>query len=300
MTEVCIRFVSDLCLAELQHRLGLVERNFRDAYLTTPCARAADSRLRIDVEASTRFRMTAWSSTEAAAVAETALAIVQPRESRALSVGRHAGSECAAWLFESLVPFVEMQSAFGNGEISGDHLRATSFDAQRMEDVRWSVTERSGNLSLEVTYDANPHDESRWREICERSAGLLKAWSAQGVVEPTSWSIGVETRRGHAAWSYDTQQDLMIQQQALAAVTGDEWQVRDNDRYGDYLHRAVSGPYAEMLRTRVYEEAGRFVLDLRWTSERSGASFASAKEWVEDKLLPAVGARHVRDDEGWD
>lgn len=300
MTEVCIRFFSDLHLAELQQRLGLVARNFRDAYLTTPCARASDNRLRIDVEASTRFRMTVWSSTDAAAVAEAALGAVQPRESRALAVGRHAGSECAAWLFESPVPFVEMQSAFGNGERSGDHLQATSFDPQRMEDVRWTVTERSGRFSLEVTYDANPHDESKWREVFGRSAGLLKAWQAHGVVEPTSWTIGVETRRGHAAWSYDTAQDLMSQQKSLAAVTGDEWQVRDNDRYGDYLHRAVSGPYAELIRTRVYEELGRFVLDLRWTSERSGASFASAKEWVEGKLLPAVEARHVCDDEGWD
>src|SRR3569623_2006063 len=98
MTEVCIRFASDLRLEELQHRLGLVARNFRDDYLTTPCARAADGRVRIDTEASARFRMTVWSATDALALADAVLAVIQPRESRALPVGRHAGSECAVWL----------------------------------------------------------------------------------------------------------------------------------------------------------------------------------------------------------
>ena len=88
----------------------------------------------------------------------------------------------------------------------------------------------------------------------------------------------VATQRGPTARS----KIFLTQQCALAAVTGNEWQVRDNERYGEYLHWTFAGPYAETTRVRLYEEGGGGV------RSRSLAGRASAQAQV---LLPRKNRR---------
>jgi hypothetical protein len=294
MTVRLARVTSDMSTAEMRSALGLVVRNYRAQYLTTHCD--SRGRIRVDPESARRFRITCWSPADL----DTALAAIKPTESRSIPSAPSAGAECAVWQFDCPDELSTIKSRLPGGEIVGDVLRSATYDAQRLEDVRWAVLRQPRGYVLELTYDANPHDEDRWRALCEQARQLLGALKATNIREPEDWTIAVERRSGHFAWSYRTKRSL-TEQQLLLAETGTDWQLRDSDHYGDYLHFARSGPYAETSRVRVYEaEPGKFVIDLRWASERVGATIVPVEQWVLGQLLPLVGAEEIQEDEGWD
>lgn len=297
MIEECVRFTSERSLAELQQALALVARSFRGDYLTVPSDRFAAGRLRIDPESRTRYRLTCWPPAKAEAV----LHAIGARESVVLPPGPYSAAECAVWQFTSAMDLESMRAAFGECERVGDSLRWATYDANRIEDVRWKLAKEAGAYVLELTYEANPHVEARWRELCGRASQLLAAWSAAQIVEPPTWTIAIERRSGHFAWSYVSDASLERQQELLADATHARWQLRESSHYGEYLAWSKVGPYAESIRLRVFEEGhGRFVIDLRWASEREGATIVDVEAWVLEQLLPAVGARDVEEAEGYD
>jgi len=113
-------------------------------------------------------------------------------------------------------------------------------------------------------------------------------------------SAGGERRSGHFAWSYMTDMTLEEQQQVLAVATSGGWQMRESAYYGDYLAWSETRGFGESIRLRVFEEQGKFVIDLRWASDREGATPAAVERWVLDDLLPELRARQVQEDEGYD
>lgn len=105
----------------------------------------------------------------------------------------------------------------------------------------------------------------------------------------------------HRAWSFSTRLDLDAIRGALGQASGRRWIERDSAWYGDYIS-SITTTDDEVTKLKVFEEEARFVLDLRFSSTRAGADAAWAEllRAATEVLLPAVDARDIADDEGYD
>jgi len=77
---------------------------------------------------------------------------------------------------------------------------------------------------------------------------------------------------------------------------------RDSHYYGDYLSSISRAPHGEELKLRVFEEERRFVLDVHFQSEHPDAErrWAEVRLRIAEVVLPALEARDIRPDEGYD
>jgi hypothetical protein len=306
MTTSLHRFASDLGLEGMQPGLAragcrTLLRRYRVDYLTTPVAEIARGRVRLEAQSAGWYLLHCWDRDDA----DQLLAAAGAREAKSIPIGPGAGAECAAFTFSSRLDLAAMTDRIPRvaGEpwvATGSSLSAVATDQRRLEEVRWRIARADRGFTLEVTHDANPHDESRWRRTCDTAlSDVLPALAASSIQEPESWAIKVPEARLHRAWSYASGKTLAEQRAALEKATGETWQERDSEHYGDYLSSGKSAPYAERTRLRVFEAEGRFVLDVRWSSERPGADPEPVERRAES-LLPALGASDIRPDEGYD
>jgi hypothetical protein len=142
----------------------------------------------------------------------------------------------------------------------------------------------------------------------DRAAAAEVVWSevllpidAYCVEEVPPGTTDIGRIAAHRAWSFATRLDLEAMRGALERASGRRWIERDSAWYGDYLS-SITSTDDEVTKLKLFEEETRFVLDLRLGSGRPGADAA----WTElvrlatEVLLPAVEARDVADDEGYD
>lgn len=105
------------------------------------------------------------------------------------------------------------------------------------------------------------------------------------------------TTRANEAWSVATTTAHGAMKARLEAAFGNTWSWGDSAVKGDYLGGKVT-PEAVV---RIYEAGDRFIVELRFLSEATGASaadqLAAAKARTLDQLMAAIDAKDVRDAE---
>jgi hypothetical protein len=84
----------------------------------------------------------------------------------------------------------------------------------------------------------------------------------------------------------------------LTEKSGWEWLRRDGDQHGEYIS-ALANPDRGMVR--VYVEPDHYVFDVEFDSRSPQAerAYEDILRAVREELLPAVGAREVRQIEGY-
>jgi hypothetical protein len=225
-----------------------------------------------------------------------------------------AGGECAVFCFSTELTPAELHERLGRAgrapwtlALDGGEprLRAAIAGAGGLEQVRWQIRPRTGGHALEVLYDANPLDESRWRALVGEALDLLlPAAGATGIEEPDEWRVDIRKVEHHQAWSFSSDRSLGEMREILAARDAPPWQERDSAWYGDYLASVESGPYAEVTRLRIFEreQGAGYVLDVRWESEHPTAAdrWRELERRLHADLLPTLGARDVAEADPYD
>jgi len=325
------RFVSDLELPDLAalldgaHGLTWLTRRFRAEYLTTKIAESTSMRGRIDVGGPSSDRRTyelaVWTTPGADSPAEGLLSRIGGRDVTRLPDGpAGAGAECAAFRFGSELSIEQIRDRLKAGEgldllmgtdrDLGPYLHAVVAETRRgkerwqvwLEETRWRIRRAAGGFALEVAFDSNPYDEGRWRQVYQRANALLEAVSAQRVAEPTTWRIDVHAVMRSRAWTFSSPMSLAELKTALDRSTDRVWRERDSEHYGDYLAVSESSGYAHSSRARIYQDGGRYRLEVRWQSEApdADASWLAFEQWLKRDVLTAAGAADVEEAEPHD
>ena len=300
---------------------------------SSPPGHAGD-RWRIDPlpEAGNRFHLTAWyfagharEAIREAMWAEVLLpldAAAAEEQDPALGLAR-AGHELTGFELGSPLSLPEMcdplnrQTPF-DWVLAGETLRAIQTATQKIEEIRWRITPRGNGFQLDLLYLGNPHDEERWRAtVALAHRQVLPAIEAAGgtatggteretLAAAELEELTLERYRAlelqHPAWSFRSELTQAQMKERLAGTGDREWMERDSHWYGDYLSSISSAPYDEVLKLRIFEEKERFVLDVRFHSEHPDAerTWAKVQRWVLQIVLPAIEARDIRPDEGYD
>jgi hypothetical protein len=93
------------------------------------------------------------------------------------------------------------------------------------------------------------------------------------------------------AYAFEAELGLDAMRQILDAGSGRSWRLGDSGWVGDYLSTPMGGGGS----LRLYEENGRFVLEMRRMPITD-----EMRAMIERRILPLLGARNVRRDMGFD
>jgi hypothetical protein len=96
------------------------------------------------------------------------------------------------------------------------------------------------------------------------------------------------------AYSFASPRSLADVQSEFNELGPWNWIERDNDNYGEYISsRVLETPHYGMIK--VFTDGGQFAINVRLESDEPDAlaQFASIKEAVFKRLLPAIDAAEI-------